>query len=150
MAKEDCTIVLFSNMPWKQHWLWKLWGTSLPWLDRAHLHPKRLTMIPESHCIWELPKKPGYLSLGWALRLQKSLKYQEATLHQLEHKQVCPGGSREPWLKGGPSSPTQTVEKHVTSLARDILCGLAEPARTSPLTRPRHLTCVLQDYAFPL
>lgn len=147
--RKDCTMALFRNVPWKQCWLWKLLGTSLLWFDRAQLHPRKLTAIPQSLHLGA-SKNLGYLSLGWVLRLQKSLKYQQAKLHQFEHKQICLWGSREHPVKWGRSPPTQIMEKHVTSLAWDSLCGNAEPARTSSLTCPKHLTCGLPDYAFPL
>lgn len=89
--RKDCTMVLFSSMSRKWCWLWKLLGTSLPefWQRSATASEAFNGISVPLHL--GASKNLGYLSLGCALRLQKSLKYQWAKQHQFEHKQGSPG-----------------------------------------------------------
>lgn len=115
--------------------------TSLPRLDRVHLHPRRLLVILLPCCVRSrASKKLEYPTLGSAHTTQKRLNYCSVFAALGWAQEHLPRGLLETLVKGGWSLPTQTMENHFTSTAWVSVGTQSLP--NSSLTPPRYLTCV--------
>lgn len=115
--------------------------TSLPRLDRVHLHPRRLSVIPLPCCVRSCAsKKVGVSNFG--------ISTHNAEMPPILFGICCTGlstetsawGLLETLVKGGWLLPTQTMQNHFTSTAR-VSVGTQRLPNPS-LTPPRCLTCV--------
>lgn len=107
---KDCTMVLFTNMSWKQCWLWKLLGDFPPVFSQSS--PISLKAFSGTSVPLHLgaSKNVEYLSLGVHSDCRKASNTNGQSSSSLNT-------NRDPVVEGASSSPTQTVEEYLTSLA---------------------------------